>query len=216
MRSDDAFQKEVREQWFLAHVAKFSNVAQKGMEPLLETPSTLEWREESGSNVYWFTAILHKGTLMIYGDIGEAVYRWDERIGWDFFENMGIDYFESKCQASETGRRYYEWDGQKVTARMDEHFREMTEEQGDEAYQELCALFGDEGGTEAAESEYAWLAWFDQYRDDFKFFGSDASEWAPECGRVVNRRCVAHLIGIQMALEQRKETANAKKEDPTG
>jgi hypothetical protein len=206
---NEDFRKEVREQWFPNHVAKFTE------HP--DGTKILEWRDKSGTSVYWFTAMLRNGALCIFGDIGEAVYRWYPDVhSWEFFADVNSDYFESKCCASESGRRYYEWDCERVGQRMDEQLHEMTNNEdgseNDEAFQERWALFADEGGTEAAEDEHAWCAWFDMYRDDTRFFHQDDYEWAPGCGRVIANRCVAHLIGIQMALEQRKETASAEEE----
>ena len=210
VRYDDAFQKEVREQWFPNHIAKFTE------HP--DGTKILEWRNKSGTSVYWFTAVLRNGALCIFGDIGEAIYRWyPDVFDWEFFADTGIGYFESKCCASESGRRYYEWDQKVALDAIADHIRSETENaEGDDAvvdrpeqienrafvqkWQELS----DEGGDEASESEDAWLTWCNSCYDDVtRLFGDDCMEWVPGCGRVISNRCVAHLIGIQMALEQR-------------
>lgn len=191
------FAEEVVKQWFKNHVAKFTE------HP--DGTKILEWRDKSGTSSYWFTAILRNGALMIYGDIGEAVYRWYPDVsGWDFFEDVNIDYFASKCCASETGGSYYAWDKQKVLDRMDARFREKAD--GDDAvFQDLWAKFLGADGDDAADSEQAWLAWYGARFDDGDFFDCDDGEWAPECGRVIATRCVAHLIGIKMALKQKEQ-----------
>lgn len=204
MKTNIDFKKEVREQWFPNHVAKFTDLA--------DGTKILEWRNKDGSSVYWFTAVLRQGALMIYGDIGEAIYRWYPDVsGWEFFTNTGISYFESKCCASEEGRRYYEWDEQKAIQYLHEHFKDManerdkTDEEMDEEFWKLCLRFDDESGLEALADEASWEEWWVEHHDEMDdLLGSDSWEWAPTCGRVVARRCEAHLIGIQMALEQKE------------
>lgn len=208
MRTNTDFEKEVREQWFKNHVAKFTDIA--------DGTKILEWRNKDGSSIFWFTAVLRQGALMIYGDIGEAIYRWYPDVsGWEFFEDTNIDYFESKCCASEEGRRYQEWSSKKAIEYMHWHFKSMAEslenktaEEIDEEFWKHCLKFDDEGGIEALYDECAWneggwRVWCENHYAD-ELLGEDAWEWAPGCGLVVAQRCVAHLIGIQMALEQRE------------
>jgi hypothetical protein len=187
------------------HIAKFTDLA--------DGTKILEWRDKSGTNVFWFTAILRNGALCVFGDIGEAVYRWYPDVsGWEFFANTGIDYFESKCCASEEGRRYYEWDEQKAREYLYENFKDMaddndqTDEEVDQELWKLCLKFEEEGGLDALYQEGDWNQWYTEHYDEIDdLLGSDSWEWAPMCGRVVARRCVAHLIGVQMALKQREE-----------
>ena len=98
VRYDDAFQKEVREQWFPNHIAKFTE------HP--DGTKILEWRNKSGTSVYWFTAVLRNGALCIFGDIGEAIYRWYPDVhSWEFFADTGIGYSGAAQSSARTPTR---------------------------------------------------------------------------------------------------------------
>lgn len=203
MQSNQAVEREIRERWFKDHVAKFTE------HP--DGTKILEWRNKDGSSIYWFTAVFHRGNLLVYGDIGDAIYRWYGSTNhWEFFADMNIEYFESKCCASETGHRYYDWNEKRVLSCMLDHMRltaesrDKTDKEVDEEVWRLCLHFFDEGGIEAADNEDSWQDWYNQHYDEEELVGMDAWEWVPNCGRVVACRCVAHLIGIQMALKQRE------------
>src|SRR5437879_2398129 len=65
--------------------------------------------------------IIDNGTLIVIGDYGDAVYQWNERLTWKWLANMDINYFKGKCQASENGRNYVEWDSDRAEKFIKEH-----------------------------------------------------------------------------------------------
>jgi len=58
--------KDIRERWFKNHKAVFEEHGPVKM---------LTWHQE-GNSCYWCRYIIHGLYLMVYGDIGEAVYGW--------------------------------------------------------------------------------------------------------------------------------------------
>lgn len=62
------------------------------------------------------------------------------------------------------------------------------------------AKFGEADGHQSLGSKEEWLAWLDQHGYDV--FGDDFWEWCAGIGEVIDGCCVAHLVGLKMAMEQ--------------
>jgi hypothetical protein len=71
--------------------------------------TTVEWRRPKDGN-YRIVYMLRGGLLLVYGDMGDAVYQWSSRIDLKFLAECDLEYFSGKCQASETGRGGEDWD----------------------------------------------------------------------------------------------------------
>lgn len=59
--------------------------------------------------------LLKGGLLIVYGDLGHAMYRWDTSAETSKFTlktiaQMDIGYFHGKCVCADTGDRYHIWD----------------------------------------------------------------------------------------------------------
>lgn len=94
----------IRIEWFSKHVA---SVEQHG-----NIQKVIWKRPDTGIySVYYLISGRH---LFVYGDIGDAVYVWGSPINLEFLANLSLSYFASKCQASEHGRGYVSWDGDKA------------------------------------------------------------------------------------------------------
>ncbi len=61
------------------------------------------------SSFYSVHYIIYGSALFVTGDIGSAVYGFNQKLDWKFLADCELDYFASKCQASERGREYREW-----------------------------------------------------------------------------------------------------------
>lgn len=79
------------------------------LTPILETEETkiFEFRkpkEEHNSFVHWQRWIIDKGTLIVQGDNGAAVYTWNSKgISLEFLASCNLDYFSEKCLADRAG-----------------------------------------------------------------------------------------------------------------
>lgn len=177
-------EREIREENFKDHTALFTPLigARLAIQHLL-------WAKP-GTGLYRIEYMIRANVLFVTGDVGHAVYRWGNRISWEFLAVCHADYFAEKCEASEHGRGYPDWNERVARARVAQFLKDSPEER---------EQFESQYGDTALFRRAAWHDWLSVYGADV--FG-DPSEWA-DVGVVVSPRCRAHLIGIQMALERR-------------
>jgi hypothetical protein len=186
----------IRQQWFPKHKANYSEYH------CIENPSALQietlcWKEP-GTGMYAVKYWFSRGTLAVSGDIGDAVYQWSPEIGnLPDLANLSIDYFASKCRASEYGAGYRSWD--ENTAKKNILYYIDT---GDPVNTEKTRkAFLDAGGWNALYSRYEWREWLST--EGYEVFG-DICEMG-EIGMKIDIRCLGHLIGLKMAFERLKK-----------
>ena len=110
--------------------------------------------------------IITGGTLIVTGDYGDAIYQWNERITWKWFADMDIHYFSGKCQASEKGRRYVDWDSEKVFQRMKDILYEYVGYKHDNAVDEIEECnFELEDAMDAKIESGVWLTLTEEERN---------------------------------------------------
>lgn len=189
----------------------------------------LTWKRPN-SSIYSVYYEYYNGLLVVHGDLGDAIYQWHRDIGdLEDVSKVELDYFASKCLASEVGREYVEWDRQKAKRRVLELIRDCVGEYieielpdddnefnntaqymrtTDDEFNELHYKFINERGYDALNSREEWIQWLDF--NGYEVFGDDCFEYA-NIGNKINLRCQAHLIGLKMAFEQiRKPDDNRK------
>ncbi len=180
-------EKEIREGWFKNHEATISPPDEICLLTWGE-PKTIHYK-------IWY--ILHEahGTLMVYGDLGEAIYRWHGGVNFQGIASFNLDYFHGKTCASELGRapENYEWDEKEAKRTIFEHFKYNSDCKG-------YKKFKDSYLSKTLHNKQEFLH---QVHQDIDIFGYDAWEWIYGAGDVIPVRCQAHLIGIKMACEWR-------------
>lgn len=99
MKTSDLLKKredDIRNVWFKNHEAELN---QSGEISFLTwgKPGTIHYK-------IWY--VLHEthGTLMVYGDLGEAIYRWYGKVSFHGIAGFDLHYFHGKTCASELGR----------------------------------------------------------------------------------------------------------------
>lgn len=181
-------ERDIRERWFKDHKA---SVLTQG-----EVATIINWANPESWN-FGCRYIIHRRWLTVVGDIGEAVYEWSQDLTLPFLAGLDFGYFHGKCQASETGRNYTQWDS--VPAY--ESVRRFLAEQDAE----------DHPGENDDWREHLRNLTAQSAKDEFEHAIHKAySEGLdPECasmfldaGTVPNIRALGHFIGLQMALEQ--------------
>ncbi len=177
----------IREQWFPEHAPIFET--QGNMQALI-------WAK-SGTSIYKITYIIKANRLMVFGDVGDAIYEWSNLLTWEWLAGLDLGYFASKCCASEKGRQYREWDTKEAQKWLDGYFAEHSDDKP--KFEELF------NPDEDLASGEAWINWMANNGDEI--FGSDCFELA-DIGYVHDMRCQSHLMGLKMAIE-RKITAAA-------
>lgn len=134
----------------------------------------LKWADPKTST-YSIKYIIDNNVLFVSGDLGFAVYRWTSCVDFEWLADLSIDYFCSKCEASEKGHKYFEW----------ENFRTSR-------------------GMSEIENKEGWIEWCCEEGEEV-FQTTDYWEWAYDIGDVIHIRCHYHLIGLKMAMEQLKK-----------
>ena len=174
--------REYLKEWFSKH--RGTKVTATGL------PTTLRRKEPGTSINHIYHVLVEKhGTLMVYGDLGEAIYRWSDNVSFEWIANLDLHYFHGKCQASEKGSRPYGWDSDKVKPYIKEGFPDE--------YDKLI------GGDIDTFSESAMSHWI--YTEGMELFPNmDGECWSGmmTSGQVIYDRTEAHLLGIKMAVEQ--------------
>jgi len=139
--------------------------------------------------------LLQNSTLMVYGDVGEAVYRWHgRRLTFSEISGFNIGYFFEKCRASENGSvlSASDWDADQAKSSIFGHFKDQRSCSGYKKFKE--SVFYDT--IEDKDEFHSSL----RFEDPDSIFGDDWWDWVPGCGDIIPRRIHMHLIGIKMAM----------------
>ena len=182
-------------EWFKEHVASRTKMADGNGNEV----DMLIWAEP-GITTYKMVFIHHKNMLMVYGDLGEAVYGWSSLNSLEWIAACEIGYFASKCEASEYGWQYREWDEQEALRCIQGYLEEP----------EKMKLFKENDGESSMGNQHDWIEWLRLHGDEV--FGQDWWEFAPSIGETIAVRCRAHLIGLKMAIKL--QTATEKEPAP--
>ena len=179
-------EKEIREVWFKDHEVKINSLGEINL---------LTWGKP-GTSCYKIWYVLHEkhGALMVYGDLGEAVYRWYGAVSFRDIASFDLDYFHGKTCASELGRvsENYEWDEGEAKRMIFEHFKDSMDCKG-------YKKFKDSFVSGMLYNKQEFISELNQ-NNNIDIFGQDAWEWIYGVGNVIPIRCQAHLIGIKMAM----------------
>jgi hypothetical protein len=132
------------------------------------------------------------GYMMVVGDLGDAVYHWNQQATPEWVAGCNLDYFLGKCQASETGRDFKKWDIQDCLDDLEKWaIQDFNKE--DKPRPDLSdARFAIEDG------EIAWQAYL--YDHGYETFGDEFYEFAPKFGVRPHIRGVLHLAALKVMV----------------
>lgn len=193
MRTEGKAQQQEIQKWFAEHHASFTEYA-----PDVQTEwyiKTLYWAKP-GTGMYSIRYVIMGPVLMVWGDLGDAVYRWSAPIDWHFLAGCDLQYFAGKCQASPVGRTYEDYDAD--VAWLD--FQEALERHAEDGYPAPDPQAVEEGRRAIRNGHDEWHEWMRS--EGSRVFGPDWYEWVPDVGKRVAMTCAAHLFGIKMAVAQ--------------
>ena len=188
----------IREHWFKEHVAEHRTH--------VTIDSTKEERliwKKPGTNINRIDYRRFGGILVATGDLGDAIYQWygpEGGVTLEWIAGLNLDYFAEKCLASEEGAGYKEWS--KEAAKI--YLKQLMAEEGME--KERKAIEGLKKNNVASAFAYVdskedWIEFLNNWGDEV--FGSACFEYCG-IGTVVNMRCQGHLLGLRMALLEKK------------
>lgn len=150
----------------------------------------LIWRKP-GSSVYAIFYLYKAGTLYVSGDVGSAVYRWHSSIGT--LRNIAgcqVDYFASKCEASEYGRDFREWNSHRAL----EEIETLIKSGNCPDLSENWAF----NGEYSLDTRQSFLDWASARC-------KEPEEWANDIGMEIAGSCKLHLAGLKAAFAQLKD-----------
>lgn len=195
--------KRSLEEEFSKHVA---TVEQEG------SITKIRWQQPGVWN-FAIKYVITDNVLMVYGDLGEAIYAWSSNISLPFLSTLGIHYFASKCMASECGQGYREWCYEAAEEclqdEIDDRIKDFDVNFEDEpkpdpiAFKDLIEYNGGSSDTLMYENEWhRFMSDLDDYCLEFPSGAKLSMEDRWDIGMVISPRCELHLIGIKMAYEQ--------------
>jgi hypothetical protein len=202
---------QIKKLWFPDHVATRQTVElSEGV--LLEI---VNWRRKDGSSIYFCRYMMVQGTLCVYGDVGEAIYRWNwsKDHPWTMEDAAKCDfgYFASKICASSEGERGKVFDSDAAKRGVLNFFKDKAKEDylaapglaTGAALEKRAKELYDEKIQECSESIDGitslpeWYRWLENNGETI--YGEYWTEYAGG-GTIIDSRHLGHLIGLKMAL----------------
>jgi hypothetical protein len=170
----------------------------------------LDWRNPK-STINCCCFVIRHSTLMVYGDLGDAVYRWSDVISFQWLAGLGMGYFAEKCLASDTGRGGREWDSELMAERLWQHLMENVPEDQNPA-EWAGKLIERERGVSVHNVVSLMKAWLRSECDDPhscgtmlnempELFGSDSWELC-DLGYRPSTQVLCHLLSLRYAWQR--------------
>jgi hypothetical protein len=170
--------------------------------------TVLLWRNPKSRLYLIEYRLLPQGVLVVTGDCGAAIYTWYRALTFAAIATFHLNYFAEKCEASEAGLNYREWDAQQaqgnllaeITANLSDTTEQAKEEWriSPDARMVRCLLR--EQRFAECDSHEALCEWL-QTEEAEELLGEDAWEYA-SCGWRPHARCQLHLEGLKAAWAQ--------------
>lgn len=189
--------KLIRESWFSHHIAKMGTPV---VTPENAAMSVLYWGR-AGSMFHFCRYLLFSGTLIVNGDIGDAVYGFDREWTLADISRCNMNYFMKKLLCSSevlgAGKIGRSWSPEKAAKDVLRH--EAREEHV--ATKQKVTLFW----QMIRQGRFSDYEEFQSYlRDEGEQIFSDQDFWeyAGEFGVDYDVRHYGHLIGLRMAIKQ--------------
>lgn len=177
---------QIRSDWFPDHVIELKD-------------GWYVWHKP-GTSIYYVRYRVDGRCLIVTGDIGEAVYEWNSPISLEWVAGCHLDYFASKCMASEYGRGYKSWDRTKANQFLDQWWEEEIEDkETNEIDSEVEDLY------RQLKEHYTrddWVYFLGEYGE--QMFGPDWFEYG-DIGDTPDIRCEGHLVGLRMIAERLRD-----------
>ena len=187
---------DIKKYWFPDHQADFLyplGPQDKG------TPSLLTWYKP-GTSTYKVHYIVLGNTLFVTGDIGSAIYVWNEPISFEWLATLDYHYFVGKNEGIEgKDKSYRSWDPKALAAHFDEEIKDLAENE-ELSTEEIIKNYGLQDWKDSVNSEGEWLAYLSDLYDRGPLDGEQLSDFH-DLGLVPDMRTIGHWMGIQMAIQ---------------
>ncbi|MBI9082687.1 MAG: hypothetical protein JEZ11_03760 [Desulfobacterales bacterium] len=204
--------QDIRSRWFKDHQIISHDLFgyARGKTPI----EVLVWGKP-GTSACRVTYVSRAGTLMVSGDLGEAVFCWNPSGGCSslrWIAGTSLDYFHGKAAASPQGSgiAWVSFDSALAKAEIQEHVRSNMQDdphyyspkKNAGARESLHDLL--EAMCCANQAEFC--GYLNDNHDEVTLAVNDTDwwEWLPNVGTHMPMRCQAYLIGLKMAFNLQK------------
>lgn len=192
---------------FENHIIRDHQIIFRADSPRVEV---MTWGNKNGSSNCRIDYMLRNGSLAVYGDLGEAIYRWYGRTSLEWISGCNLGYFHGKCEASSEGDgaskgpRPKDWDGDDARSEIQEYVRENIKEdcidsryyqKNPEAKNELRRLL-----SACGEDQFGYHAYLRNSMPGIAINNDDWWEILPSMGEHIPIRIRMHLIGLKLAF----------------
>ena len=144
------------------------------------------------------------GYWVVVGDLGDAIYHWNQKVNPEWIAGCNLDYVLSKCQASEVGRDFREWSSKKCVADIKEWWKEerarLEEAEPDSPRIDYRASRIEEAIRHAEDGKFEWNMYL--YENGNHVFGDDWYEFAGNFGVKPHIRAILHLAALRVMVEK--------------
>lgn len=156
--------------------------------------NTLDFARPRSSYYLLRYHLVTPATLVVVGDLGDAIYRWSEAVTFPWIANCSLDYFHGKAVASAGGRTgdWYDWDADQALKRCQEFLREQSDR-----VRRLGGLL-----VAACHNQAEFANALNSVGD------YDLCEALGRCGNVIPIGCRLHLGALRLALQALPDREN--------
>lgn len=189
-------EKEIKENWFGEHMAKYKKIN--------EEISVLDW-EKPDTICFGVRYVFDGRYLYISGDLGEAVFTLTWNGNPKSFSNINPHYFHEKLTAYRDEK--YAFDSGEARKRLEEEIMILKDDYDpdeiDKAHLEILEEMKNLTGSCSANKEWEFkIAYETDLFEELQTHDIDCWEWIFGVGEVIPIRVRAYLIGLKMASEQ--------------
>ena len=164
-------------------------------------PDSLVFRKIGTSDCYMRYVLLSGSTLVVVGDLGDAVYQWhgDPRLTFQWLAGLDLDYFVSKCRASEVGVPFEEWSEEIARERFAD-LRKSYAEHDPERVALLDKIIEETHGV-PFDNRGAWNAYADT---ELRQVWEDL-DGVFDIGQTIAYLAVCHWTGLRLAFPESRK-----------
>lgn len=194
--SDDERMEIIKKEWFGEHKAKY--------EKLSEDTAVLTWKKD-GTSIYYARYLLDRNTLIVTGDIGDAVFCLTEKAD---FENLathyGMHYLFGKIRAH---NQAYDFNSDKAIESLEYRFSDYEfdtdeeQEEFNELKDEIFTTIREECNTQGQWAYELNTNYYEKISD----YDTDCFEWIYDIGEELSWQALGWVVGLRMAYDQLKE-----------
>lgn len=181
--------------WFKDHVATLQTYTSDDGDGLPITKLT--WAKPD-TGIFKVVYYIQGNLLMVAGDLGAATYIFSGPISIWTFLSESIDHFAEKCQASECGRDFEDWDKYYAKNTLTYWLESNKSDFEDsDIYDKKKAAFDE--AIQHCDCKQSWNQYLEQYGHEL--YGDCWYEYS-DIGMEITMRCLAHREGLEMAAKQ--------------